>query len=54
LKGLGTHVTLKLYEGVSKHTRPPDFMTQFATWMGAFLKPEEEALIHPSGPSQAL
>ena len=39
-KVLGAHVTLKLYEGVSKHTRPPDFMTQFAPWMGAILKPE--------------
>lgn len=41
-KGLGAHVTLKLYEGVSKHTRPPDFMTQFTTWMGAILKPAEK------------
>ncbi len=38
-KTLGAKVTLKLYEGVSKHTRPPDFMTQFTTWMGAILKP---------------
>lgn len=40
-KALGAHVTLKLYEGVSKHTRPPDFMTQFTAWMGAILKPVE-------------
>lgn len=39
---LGAHVTLKLYEGVSKHTRPPDFMTQFTSWMGAILKPMEK------------
>lgn len=38
LQNLGAHVTLKLYEGVSKHTRPPDFMTQFTTWMGAIIK----------------
>jgi hypothetical protein len=42
LKGLGTHVTLKLFEGVSKYTRPPDFMTQFTIWMGAILKPAEK------------
>ncbi|WP_395744135.1 alpha/beta hydrolase [Prosthecobacter sp.] len=36
-KILGAKVTLKLYEGVSKHTRPPDFVAQFTTWMGAIL-----------------
>ncbi len=41
-KVLGATVTLKLYEGVSKHTRPPDFMTNFTTWMGAILKPDEK------------
>jgi predicted esterase len=41
-KILGARVTLKLYEGISKHTRPPDFMTQFTTWMGAILKPGEK------------
>jgi len=41
-KVLGAQVTLKLYEGVFKHTRPPDFMTQFTTWMGAILKPAEK------------
>ncbi|MBK1884793.1 hypothetical protein JIN85_20455 [Luteolibacter pohnpeiensis] len=41
-KVLGARVTLKLYEGVSKHTRPPDTMTQFPTWMGAILKPDEK------------
>jgi predicted esterase len=35
---LGAHVTLKLYEGVSKHTRPADFMEKFPDWMGEILK----------------
>ena len=35
---LGAKVTLKLYQGVSKHTRPPDFMEKFPEWMGAILK----------------
>ena len=39
-KVLGAKVTIKLYEGVSKHTRPPDFMIQFPNWMGAILQPE--------------
>jgi predicted esterase len=37
-KVLGAKVTLKLYEGVSKHTRPADFMEKFPEWMGAILK----------------
>ena len=37
-KVLGATVTLKLYPGVSKHTRPPDFMEKFPEWMGAILK----------------
>ncbi|MGV3658660.1 MAG: alpha/beta hydrolase [Prosthecobacter sp.] len=37
-KVLGAAVTLKLYEGVSKHTRPPDIVSQFPVWMGAILK----------------
>jgi predicted esterase len=41
-KVLGARVTLKLYEGVSKHTRPPDTMAQFPTWMGAILKADEK------------
>jgi predicted esterase len=41
-KVLGAKVTLKLYEGVSKHTRPSDFMTQFPLWMGTILKPDEK------------
>lgn len=41
-KVLGAKVTLKLYEGVSKHTRPPDTMAQFPVWMGAILKPDEK------------
>ena len=40
-KVLGAHVTLKLYEGVSKHARPADFMEQFPDWMGAILKQHE-------------
>jgi predicted esterase len=38
---LGAHVTLKLYEGVSKHTRPADFMEKFPEWMGEILKKHE-------------
>ena len=37
-KVLGAHVTLKLYEGASKHTRPSDFMEKFPEWMGEILK----------------
>lgn len=40
-KVLGAKVTLKLYEGVSKHTRPADFMEKFPEWMGAILKARE-------------
>lgn len=36
---LGAKVTLKLYEGFSKHARPPDFQTEFPVWMAAILKP---------------
>ena len=35
---LGSDVRLKLYEGVSKHTRPADFMEKFPIWMGEILK----------------
>lgn len=35
---LGATVTLKLYPGMSKHTRPPDFMEKFPEWMAAILK----------------
>ena len=35
---LGAKVTLKLYPGVSKHTRPPDFMEKFPEWVAAILK----------------
>jgi predicted esterase len=34
---LGAKVTLKLYPGVSKHARPPDFMEKFPEWMSAIL-----------------
>jgi len=34
---LGAKVTLKLYPGVSDHTRPPDFMKMFPAWMSAIL-----------------
>jgi predicted esterase len=40
-KFLGAKVTLKMYEGVSKHTRPADFMEKFPEWMGAILKVRE-------------
>jgi predicted esterase len=35
---LGAKVTLKLYPGVSKHTRPADFMQKFPEWMATILK----------------
>jgi len=35
---LGAKVSLKLYPGISKHTRPPDFMEKFPEWMAAILK----------------
>ncbi len=38
-KDLGAKVTLKLYPGISKHTRPSDFMEKFPEWMAAILKP---------------
>jgi predicted esterase len=34
---LGAKVTLKLYPGVAKHARPPDFMEKFPEWMAAIL-----------------
>jgi predicted esterase len=37
---LGAKVTLKLYPGVSKHTRPSDFMEKFPEWISAILKPD--------------
>ena len=39
-KVLGAKVTLKLYPGIAKHTRPPDFMERFPEWMAAILKPD--------------
>ncbi len=39
-KVLGAKVTLKLYPGMAKHTRPPDFMEKFPDWMAAILKPD--------------
>ena len=39
---LGAKVTLKLYSGVAKHTRPPDFMEKFPDWMAAILKLDEK------------
>jgi len=39
---LGAEVTLKLYPGISKHTRPPDFMEKFPEWMAAILKSDEK------------
>lgn len=46
-KVLGARVTLKLYAGVSKHTRPSDTMAQFPTWMGAILKETETVREEP-------
>jgi predicted esterase len=40
---LGAKVTLKLYPGISKHTRPPDFMEKFSEWMAAILKSDTKA-----------
>jgi predicted esterase len=37
-KALGAKVTLKLYPGVSQHSRPADFMEKFPEWMSAILK----------------
>jgi predicted esterase len=37
-KGLGAKVTLKLYPGVEKHDRPPDFAEKFPEWMAAIFK----------------
>ena len=41
-KVLGAKVTLKLYPGVAKHTRPADFMEKFPEWMAAILKLDEK------------
>lgn len=40
---LGAKVTLKLYPGISKHTRPPDFMEKFPEWMAAILKSDTKS-----------
>jgi predicted esterase len=37
-KVLGAKVTLKLYPGVDKHDRPPDFAEKFPEWMTAIFK----------------
>ncbi|MEK7780710.1 MAG: alpha/beta hydrolase-fold protein [Verrucomicrobiota bacterium] len=37
-KVLGAKVTIRLYPGVSKHTRPADFMEKFPEWIAAILK----------------
>lgn len=34
---LGARVTLKLYPGVAKHARPPDFMQKFPEWVSSIL-----------------
>ena len=36
---LGAKVTLKLYPGIAKHARPPDFLEKFPEWMTAILAP---------------
>ncbi|MDX2109161.1 MAG: hypothetical protein SFY80_02860 [Verrucomicrobiota bacterium] len=40
---LGAQVTLKLYPGVSKHTRPPDFLEKLPEWVVAILKTETKS-----------
>jgi predicted esterase len=34
---LTDHVTLKVYEGMKEHTRPPDFKLRFPEWIGEIL-----------------
>jgi len=34
-------VTLKVYPGIAKHTRPPDFMEKFTDWMSSILAKKE-------------
>jgi predicted esterase len=41
-KVLGARVTLKLYDGVSTHTRPPDMKSQFPVWLRAILKADDQ------------
>jgi len=41
-KGLGATVTLKLYAGIDKHDRPPDFAEKFPEWMTAILKNDKK------------
>jgi len=36
-QALGAKVTMKLYSGVAKHARPPDFMEKFPDWISAIL-----------------
>ena len=40
---LGAKTILKLYPGVEKHTRPPDFMEQFPNWIKLALDHHREA-----------
>ena len=35
---LGAKTTLKLYPDVEKHTRPPDFMTEFPNWIDSIFE----------------
>lgn len=44
---LGAKVTLKLYAGIAKHTRPPDFMEKFPEWMSSILAAREAAKKKP-------
>ena len=37
-EALGSKVTLKIYPGISRHARPPDFTDKFPEWMGAILR----------------
>lgn len=43
LRKLGADCTLKLYPGVEKHDRPPDFADQFPKWMEKILADKEPA-----------
>lgn len=37
-RALGAKATLKIYPGVSRHARPPDFAEKFPEWMGTILR----------------
>ena len=39
---LGANTALKLYPDVEKHTRPPDFMTEFPNWIKSILEAQRQ------------